>query len=251
MEILGIGPGEFIFILVILLVVVGPERLPDLARQSGRMLVRARNWVQSSPDAAMVLRARQEIEQELASLRTSLMEVQSVRDEVMGVARQLEDSVESFTSAARAELTDIGSIGRLKPGETAAGTAATDSLAPAAEPLAFDPTPTEVPATVPFDPQPVEELASAVASPNGAAAAPAAVIAPPAPPRAPEPLPVPDHITLEAIDMRLQAIMSDLFAMQQQLRKHKVLDEDWQPPSWGVQLPANAAPVAEAEEPSS
>ena len=248
MEILGIGPGEFIFILVILLVVVGPERLPDLARQSGRMLVRVRNWVQSSPDAAMVLRARQEIEQELASLRTSLMEVQNVRDEVMGVARQLEDSVESFTSAARAELNDIGSIGKLKPGETAASTTATDSLTPAAaEPPAFDPTPTEVPATVPFDPHPVEELVSAVTSPNEEATAPAATIAPPA---APETFAQPDHNTLETIDRRLHAIMSDLFALQEQLRKHKVLDEDWQPPSWGVQLPANA-PVAEVEESSS
>ena len=42
MEILGIGPGEFVFILVILLVVVGPERLPDLARKAGGLLVRAR-----------------------------------------------------------------------------------------------------------------------------------------------------------------------------------------------------------------
>ncbi|MFN8502451.1 twin-arginine translocase TatA/TatE family subunit [Kouleothrix sp.] len=102
MEILGIGPGEFILILVVLLVVVGPERLPDLARQAGRLLVRGRNWLQSSPDAAMVLRARQEIEQELASLRTSLLEVQSVRDEVIGAARQIEESVESLTTAARA-----------------------------------------------------------------------------------------------------------------------------------------------------
>ncbi|MBS1965692.1 MAG: twin-arginine translocase TatA/TatE family subunit, partial [Chloroflexi bacterium SZAS-1] len=94
MEILGIGPGEFVFILVILLVVVGPERLPDLARKAGGLLVRARNWIQSSPDAAMVIRARQELEQEIVNLRASLREVQSVRDEVMGAARQIEESVE-------------------------------------------------------------------------------------------------------------------------------------------------------------
>src|SRR4029079_7742212 len=89
MEILGIGPGEFVLILIVLLVVVGPERLPGLARQAGQMLVRGRNWLQSSPDAAVVMRARQEIEQELANLKTSLLEVQSVRDEVLGAAKQI------------------------------------------------------------------------------------------------------------------------------------------------------------------
>ena len=74
MEILGIGPGEFILILIVLLVVVGPERLPGLARQAAGILVRARNWLQTSPDAALVLRARQEIEAELASLEVRMAE---------------------------------------------------------------------------------------------------------------------------------------------------------------------------------
>src|SRR5215212_6899372 len=96
MEILGIGPGEFVLILIVLLVVVGPERLPGLARQAGGFLVRARNWLQTSPDAALVMRARAEIEAELASIKNSLMEVQVVRDEVIGAAKQLGDSVNSI-----------------------------------------------------------------------------------------------------------------------------------------------------------
>ena len=98
MEILGIGPGEFVIILVVLLVAVGPERLPDLARQAGRLLARGRNWIQRSPDAAMVLRVRQEIQQELALLHSSLLEVQSVRDEVMGAVKQAEGSIGSIAS---------------------------------------------------------------------------------------------------------------------------------------------------------
>jgi len=96
MDILGIGPGEFVLILIVLLVVVGPERLPALARQVGQFLVRARNWLQTSPDAALVMRARQEIEAELASIKNSLMEVQVVRDEVLGAAKQFGDSVGSL-----------------------------------------------------------------------------------------------------------------------------------------------------------
>ena len=102
MNIFGIGPGELILIMIILLVVVGPERLPGLARQGGQMLVRVRNWVQKSPDAAMIVRARQEIEQELASLRSSLMEVQNARDEVMEVAKQVNQTItEDFGGAVK------------------------------------------------------------------------------------------------------------------------------------------------------
>ena len=57
MEFLGVGPAELVFILIIALIVVGPERLPVLARQAGKFLVTVRDWVQKSPDAAMILRA--------------------------------------------------------------------------------------------------------------------------------------------------------------------------------------------------
>ncbi len=113
MNILGIGPGELILIMIILLVVVGPERLPGLARQGGQMLVRARNWVQHSPDAAMVLRARQEIEQELSMLRSSLMEVQSARDEMMAVAKQVNQTItEDFGGAVKDITKTINEEGR-------------------------------------------------------------------------------------------------------------------------------------------
>lgn len=114
MTFLGIGPGELVLILLILLMVVGPDKLPGLARQGGTLLVRARNWVQRSPDAAMVLRARQEIEAELAQLRRSLAEVQIARDEVVDAARQVNtmvgddvlNPVRQASNAANAPLVD-------------------------------------------------------------------------------------------------------------------------------------------------
>lgn len=215
MEILGIGPGEFVLIMIVLLVVVGPERLPSLARQAGRALVRARNWVQSSPDAAMVLRARQELEAELANLRSSLLEVQSVRDEVLGAAKQIEESVESFASATKAELNEFGSIGT--------------------------PPPTTGPASALPAPDGNVPLAPGLPTTNGAL--PAAD--PPADPASP-----PDPAALASIEVRLQAIMSDLFALQAQLQQRGLLDADWQPPSWGVQLPAEppAEPISDTVE---
>src|SRR5689334_19747154 len=97
MNFLGIGPGELLLIMILLLVIVGPERLPGLARQMGRWVVIVRNWMQSSPDAAMVLRARQEIEQELTMLKSSLLEVQSIRDEVLDAAKQFNEVVSPLT----------------------------------------------------------------------------------------------------------------------------------------------------------
>ncbi|HEU5103827.1 MAG TPA: twin-arginine translocase TatA/TatE family subunit [Roseiflexaceae bacterium] len=247
MEILGIGPGEFILILILLLVVVGPERLPGLARQAGSFLVRVRNWMQTSPDAALVLRARQELEAELASIKTSLMEVQVVRDEVMGAAKQLEDSVGAITS------TKIDLNPQIKP--PAETTIATDGQALSAgqdlpdggesvetigqpatieQPTAIDlPGPSGPSIQPPVAPQPSNGLANGIAHAESeaqpAGAAPAA----------------PALAELESINVRLQVIMADMWALQQQLKQRGALDQAWQPPSLEVQLPvAETAPLA-------
>lgn len=132
MTFLGIGPGELIMIVILALVVVGPDRLPVMARQAGRLLVTIRNWMQSSPDAALVLRARQEIEQELASLRSELLEVQNVRNEVLGVAKQIDEAVSPIKSARLDQVSDL-----LKPdtkaAETKTATAETESKPEATE----------------------------------------------------------------------------------------------------------------------
>lgn len=115
MEFLGVGPFELLLILIVALVVVGPERLPVLARQAGKMLVTVRNWVQKSPDAAMILRARQEIESELANIRESLAEVQNARDEVVNAARQVNTLVkDDVIGSTRAALDEVrtGAVAR-------------------------------------------------------------------------------------------------------------------------------------------
>ena len=263
MEILGIGPGEFIFILIILLVVVGPERLPDLARQAGRLLVRGRNWLQSSPDAAMVMRARQEIEQELASLKTSLLEVQNVRDEVLGAAKQIGAEVNSLTATTKAELSDLGTIGQPKPAAAPANTISAAPSAPAASAATTAADTSAPPALV----NPLQELEATLAQAHGQAsaaeAAPEAAAVTDGVAAVPDvllPHPVPTaeppgaeaspdaQAAFESIELRLQAIMSDLFALQDQLRQRGVLGADWQPPSWGMQLPAEPSTPEEAVE---
>lgn len=93
MNFLGIGPGEFFFILVLALLVIGPERLPGFARSIGRGIVRLRNWINNSPDAQVLLQVQRELEAEISDIRTTLrQEVQSVRAEMELVRSDLEQA---------------------------------------------------------------------------------------------------------------------------------------------------------------
>lgn len=262
MNFLGVGPGELILILILLLVVVGPERLPGLARSFGRNLVRVRNWMQTSPDAALVLRARQELEAELAEIRASLLEVQSVRDEVLDVAKQLDDAVTPITNT-RASLADL-------------------IREPADKPLARTSNGMDAPSMVSADPvaAPVD---AQIAPPQDAAVAsadepPAAldVLAPSdslgvdVPASAPAlPSGTPNNLELRiqalADELRafheqarveaalkttqLESLMADMHALQQQLKERGLLASDWEPPSWRMYLPSQQpdAPTKEAD----
>ena len=271
MNFLGVGPGELLLIFIIMLVVVGPERLPGMARQAGRMLVRVRNWMQTSPDAALVLRARQELEQELAQIRSSLLEVQSVRDEVMDVAKQIDEAVSPIASIRPPTLTELIKEPTDKP-----------------QPRTDNGQEVEEPATATEDAQPVAAVEdSPIASLNGdseavvsdsypvAAAEDSAIIStdpdPPidasldkptdmsdAPAAAPEvavvngaqPYLTPHPLSVaerDELNLRIQALMADLHALQEQLRRRGLLDADWQPPSWSMQL-ADSPPETPIEE---
>jgi sec-independent protein translocase protein TatB len=108
MNFLGIGPGEFFFILILALLVIGPERLPGFARSIGRGIVRLRNWINNSPDAQVLLQVQRELEAEISDIRTTLrQEVQNVRAEMEMVRSDLEQasrtvdtSVSSATTSA-------------------------------------------------------------------------------------------------------------------------------------------------------
>lgn len=114
MELLGVGPGEILLILVIMLLVFGPERLPEFARQAGRFVVRVRDWIQRSPDAAMVLRARAELESELQAIRAELtrevesvrQDLQSVRSDLADAGKLIEQSAQEAASASTIDLPD-------------------------------------------------------------------------------------------------------------------------------------------------
>src|SRR5262245_12402402 len=272
MNFLGVGPGELLLIFIITLIVVGPERLPGMARQAGRMLVRVRNWMQTSPDAALVLRARQELEQELAQIRSSLLEVQSVRDEVMDVAKQIDEAVSPIASIRPPTLTELIKEPADKPQprtnngqeveEPATATEDAQAVAPLVEDSPVAPTNSDSEAVV-SDSQPVAAAEdSAIVSTDPAPSVDASFDksadmpdSPAAPPEVAvangaQPYPTPHPLSVaerDELNLRIQALMADLHALQEQLRRRGLLDADWQPPSWTMQL-ADSPPQTPIEE---
>src|SRR5262249_25461605 len=95
------------------------------------------------------------------------------------------------------------------------------------------PNDSSAPINAPAEAQPSNGLAHGSSGSKPADAAPAA----------------PTLAELESINIRLQAIMADMWALQQQLKQRGALDETWQPPSLDVQLPAQAT-IAPAEPPT-
>lgn len=219
MNFLGVGPGEIVLILIVLLVVVGPERLPALSRQAGQLLVHGRDWLQNKPEMELMMRARQELEGELEALKSGLREVQLVRDEVVGTAKQLTDSVNPMITAQPdfVKLINAHTVARQDE-------AALDEPIPASAAADAGQVPDGLDTGDIW-----ERQATATES---------------------DQISVLLSAQLDTLSMQMQAIMTDLRALQQQLQHQGALDSDWTPPSHAVSLPDHspALPASQPEE---
>ena len=75
----GIGLPELMVILLVAVVVFGPERLPDLARQAGRFVRQVRNLAHSAQN-----QLREELGPEYADLRLSDLDPrQAIRKHIL------------------------------------------------------------------------------------------------------------------------------------------------------------------------
>ena len=84
MEFFGIGLPELVVILVLTLIVVGPQRLPEVAAQIGRTIREFRHY--SSGITKELLDAVQDLEREY----------QDLRGELRSVSGELRDKAEAF-----------------------------------------------------------------------------------------------------------------------------------------------------------
>ena len=111
------GFSELVLIFVVLLVVVGPERLPKVARTMGLWIGKARSMVSSvKSEVARELRAEE--------LRQALQNQKSSSD-----FKQLTDQVKSLDSALRNTERDLNRAATSAPSPTTP-TAAADKPAP-------------------------------------------------------------------------------------------------------------------------
>ena len=96
MELLGVGAAEALVILVITLIVVGPNRFPEIARQGGRYYRMARRY--AAEVTADVRGAMQELESE----------VEAQQEEFKAAHDEIAKSITSSISETRDELESLG-----------------------------------------------------------------------------------------------------------------------------------------------
>jgi len=166
-----IGFSELVLIGVVALVVLGPERLPTVARTLGHLLGRMQRYVND---------VKSDIQREI-----ELEDLKKLRQSVEDSARSIEQSVKHELHTAEEQLTALQ--GAIDPARTEQGAAASDTTAASAAPAAIpgDPDVSTAPATGGLA-QTVPASAPAGATQAFPAAAPVGATQP-----APAPAPIP------------------------------------------------------------
>jgi sec-independent protein translocase protein TatB len=114
--------SEVVVIAVVALIVIGPERLPKVARTLGHMFGRLQRYVNE-------VKADINREMELDELRKLRSEVQSAASEFESSIHKAAQEVDSGVRAVETEMNEAG-----KPPADTAPAAAPDSVAPAGSP---------------------------------------------------------------------------------------------------------------------
>lgn len=100
----GISSGELFFIAIIALIVLGPERLPKVARLAGMWVRRARNQWHSVKDELERELAAEELKRSLHDAQSALRDTeQKIRDGGSEAQREFEQMRASVVSKAGAD----------------------------------------------------------------------------------------------------------------------------------------------------
>ncbi len=130
MELLGVGAAEAFVVLVIALIVVGPQRFPEIAREGGRYFRMARRY------AAEVT---SDVRGAMAELEA---EVEQQKDELQAAHEEIATGLSTSIAETRSEIENIG---------REAGDAVQDAAAAPAPPRVIEPDPAGNGASPPAD----------------------------------------------------------------------------------------------------
>jgi sec-independent protein translocase protein TatB len=97
----SLGGGEVVVVLIVALLVLGPDRIPGAARQLGKWIAQLRNL---SSGVQSELREALQAEE----LRDSVREVLNLRDEVAGIKRQLGAELTGLERSVRDPIQSLG-----------------------------------------------------------------------------------------------------------------------------------------------
>ena len=120
MELLGVGAAEAFVVLVIALIVVGPQRFPEIARQGGRYFRMARRY--ASEVTSDVRGAMAELE----------AEVEQQKEELQAAHEEIATGLSTSIAETRSEIENIG---------REAGDAVRDASAAQSQPREIEPDP--------------------------------------------------------------------------------------------------------------
>lgn len=115
MELFGVGAAEALLVLVITLIVVGPRRFPEIARQGGRWYRMARRFTADVVGDAKV--ALEELEQEVDDSGEGLRSIREIGKEL---SAGLEDTTRDLTALGRDVERAAGQAGQPADGQSQA-----------------------------------------------------------------------------------------------------------------------------------
>jgi len=104
MSLFGVGAGEALVVLVLALIVVGPQRFPEIARQGGRWYRLARQY--SNEVMKDVRAAVEEIEQEITEETGDLRSLTSIREDLRAIRDDLDTVGTESAADAKQAMTD-------------------------------------------------------------------------------------------------------------------------------------------------
>lgn len=238
MDIFGVTPVEIVLILILGLIVFGPERLPEIGRFLGRTLAKILAWQQQSPEAQLINQMRQDFDREIIKLRDEIIQARQQFDISSDVEKLRQDTGALLTTTDRKEPV-VKAAKQAQPAR-----AKTDAAAPSA---ATGATPSIRPEAAASSGAPETSINGASSStgsdaPEGAHSSAAA--APPEPSQgsasSPNQVLEPAGTGATGIDVatlaqEIQSLRAEVQALQAQLYERGLLEPDRQPPARSLQ----------------
>ena len=133
MELFGVGALEALLVLVVTLVVVGPQRFPEIAREGGKWVRKARRF--TAEVTAELREAYSELEEEVRAEGDDLRSVREIGEEVRtGLQESATDIRRIGRNAGDAATVATPTATDEEPGDADLAAAKSDESAPGAAP---------------------------------------------------------------------------------------------------------------------